>query len=417
MNKKELRRSHIIKKAVDGEMTVSDAAKSLNLSTRRIKQLKASYTKIGDNAFIHGNKQRESPKKIDNSIIESIVNLRKKEAYKQANYNHFKELVEEELSIILSYQTIRRICVKANAFSPKKHKRRKKISHPTRKRKSLPGMLLQTDGSPYDWLSNGEKITLHGFIDDANNIITGLSFSKNECLYGYLEAFRQTLTNFGIPISIYPDKSSIFFYNPPKNQHLTIEEQLSGKQKHSTQFGRIVEELGINMFPASCAQAKGRIERLWQTLQSRLKVELLRNNIKTIEEANKFLPEYIKKYNKQFSIKAEKEGTAFVPISKNQIEETLCAKFSRRLDAGNTISFKNLKFKAENKDLPFKAKIEILIDFKYGIRGKYKENIFPLIPLDKYNKKMIENDEVNIPIVLKDFFEKIFLENSKAFNL
>ena len=96
---------------------------------------------------------------------------------------------------------------------------------------------------------------------------------KNECLLGYLEVLRQTLENYGVPISLYPDKYSVFF--PPKkvNDHITVEEQLNGREKGISQFGRIVEELGITMFPASSPQAKGRIERLWETLQSRLVTE------------------------------------------------------------------------------------------------------------------------------------------------
>ena len=101
-----------------------------------------------------------------------------------------------------------------------------------------------------------------------------------ECLLGYLEVLRQTLENYGIPISLYPDKYSVFF--PPKkvDDHVTIEEQLNGREKGITQFGRIVEELGITMFPANSPQAKGRIERLWETLQSRLVTKFRINNIK-----------------------------------------------------------------------------------------------------------------------------------------
>ena len=134
-------------------------------------------------------------------------------------------------------------------------------------------MMLQVDGTPFDWFGDGQKYSLHGFIDDATGKITGLYMCKNECLLGYLEVLRQTLENYGIPISLYPDKYSVFF--PPKkvDDHITIEEQLNGREKGITQFGRIVEELGIEMFAASSPQAKGRIERLWETLQSRLVTE------------------------------------------------------------------------------------------------------------------------------------------------
>ena len=125
--------------------------------------------------------------------------------------------------------------------------------------------------------------------------LLGLYMCKNECLLGYLEVLRQTLENYGIPISLYPDKYSVFF--PPKkvDDHITVEEQLNGREKGVTQFGRIVEELGIDMFPASSPQAKGRIERLWETLQSRLVTEFRINKITNVDEANKFLISYIEK--------------------------------------------------------------------------------------------------------------------------
>ncbi len=413
MSKKELKKSHVIHMAVMGHVTVAEASDLLKLSTRRIKQLKAKYRKIGDEAFIHGNKNKPSSKKLNEHIYASVVELRKKDGYINANYQHFQELVQRDLNISLSYQTVRRICIAEGYLSNKKHKV-SLTAHPTRERKELIGMMLQADGSPHDWLSNGSEITLHGFIDDATGNITGLYFARNECLYGYLEVLRQTLTNYGIPMMLYPDRFSVFFHSPKKDQHLTIEEQLADKPHHPTQFGRIVEELGIDMFPAYNPESKGRIERLWETLQSRLVVEMQIAGIKTIEQANTFLPQFIKNYNRRFAKKARGKENAFVPIRKQEINNYLCAKFTRKINSGRVISFKNLKFKADCKELPHKATIEVLLDFKFGIRGKYKNKIFALILLDEYNREMIETDSLNIPHVLKDFFEKLFFEDAKS---
>ena len=210
--------------------------------------------------------------------------------------------------------------------SPKKHRKTK--LHHRRKRKEAEGMMLQADGTPFDWFENGEKYSLHGFIDDATGKITGLYMCKNECLLGYLEVLRQTLENYGIPISLYPDKYSVFF--PPKkvNDHVTIEEQLNGRDKGITQFGRIVEELGIEMFPASSPQAKGRIERLWETLQNRLVTEFRINKITTIDKANEFLPNYIIKYNSKFSVETSNKKSLFLKLPKRyNLDELLCVKY------------------------------------------------------------------------------------------
>ena len=164
---------------------------------------------------------------------------------------------------------------------------------------------------------------------------------KNECLLGYLEVLRQTLENFGIPISLYPDKYSVFF--PPKkvDDHITIEEQLNGRQKGITQFGRIVEELGIEMFPASSPQAKGRIERLWETLQSRLVTEFRINHITTMEQANDFFKDYIEKYNTKFSVKANNSQSVFLKLPKRyNLDELLCVRFERVIDNAGALGKK-----------------------------------------------------------------------------
>ena len=139
--------------------------------------------------------------------------------------------------------------------------------------------------------------SIHGFIDDATGKVLGAYMCEHGCLLGYLETLRQMLKDYGIPKCLYPDKFSVFF--PVKAQKLTIEEQLQGKTKPTTQFKRIIDILGIDMFPASTSQAKGRIERLWETFQDRLITEFKLNKIKTIDEANDFLKKYIKKYNKR----------------------------------------------------------------------------------------------------------------------
>ena len=127
---------------------------------------------------------------------------------------------------------------------------------------------------------------------------------ETECLLGYLEITRQMLTEFGIPDTIYSDKFSVFF--PPTSSKVTIEEQLEGKNKPQTQFHRILDELNINLIAANSSQAKGRIERLWNTLQDRLVTEFRVNNITNIEESNTFLPQFLKSYATKFGVKAEK---------------------------------------------------------------------------------------------------------------
>ena len=301
--------------------------------------------------------------------------------------------------------------------SPKKHRKTK--LHHRRKRKEAEGMMLQADGTPFDWFENGEKYSLHGFIDDATGKITGLYMCKNECLLGYLEVLRQTLENYGIPISLYPDKYSVFF--PPKkvNDHITIEEQLNGRNKGITQFGRIVEELGIEMFPASSPQAKGRIERLWETLQSRLVTEFRINKITTIDKANEFLPNYIIKYNSKFSVEASSKKSLFLKLPKRyNLDELLCVKYERTIDNAGVFSINNSKFQISDKSLPPKTKVQIYLSQKIGLRVKSNNKIYDVKPLELISKDQIDNKSLNVhqrlPDVVINLINDIYLRDAKA---
>ena len=346
-----------------------------------------------------------------------ILELRNSYEYEISNFKHFQELLKERENIDISYSALYNILRNAGIKSPKKHRKTK--LHHRRKRKDAEGMMLQADGTPYDWFGKGEKYSLHGFIDDATGKITGLYMCKNECLLGYLEVLRQTLENYGIPISLYPDKYSVFF--PPKkvNDHITIEEQLNGREKGITQFGRIVEELGIEMFPASSPQAKGRIERLWETLQSRLVTEFRINHITTIESANKFLSSYIIKYNSQFSIPATSTKSVYLKIPKRyDLDELLCVRFERTIDNGGVFSLNNSKFEVLDKSIPPKSKVQIYLSQKIGMRVKYNNKICNVQPLEVLSKDNIDNNSLDyhlwLPDVVVELINEFYLKDAKA---
>ena len=264
-------------------------------------------------------------------------------------------------------------------------------------------MMLQADGTPFDWFEDGKKYSLHGFIDDATGKITGLYMCKNECLLGYLEVLRQTIENYGIPISLYPDKYSVFF--PPKkvDDHITLEEQLNGREKGITQFGRIVEELGIEMFAASSPQAKGRIERLWETLQSRLVTEFRINHITNIEMANEFLKEYIKKYNERFSVTTKNTKSVYLKLPKRyDLDELLCVKIERTIDNAGIFSLNNSKFQILDKSLPPKSRVQIYLSQKIGMRVKCNNKVYDVGPLDIVSKDSIDKKSLDYHIWLAD---------------
>lgn len=417
LKQKDLKRATLIEACIKGQCTVKQVATALGISERRVKQIKKEVKENGVKSIQHGNRGRKPKNTISDETRKRILELRSSYEYEISNFKHFQELLKERENIDISYSALYNILRNAGIKSPKRHRKTK--LHHRRKRKECEGMMLQADGTPFDWFGDGQKYSLHGFVDDATGKITGLYMCKNECLLGYLEVLRQTLENYGIPISLYPDKYSVFF--PPKKvkDHITIEEQLNGREKGITQFGRIVEELGIEMFPASSPQAKGRIERLWETLQSRLTTEFRINNIKTIEEANIFLIGYIKKYNSKFAIEATSKKNVFLKLPKRyNLDELLCVRFERTIDNAGVFSINNSKFQILDNSLPPKSKVQIYISQKIGMRVKSNNKVYDVQPLELVSKEKVDNNSLDyhqwLADVVIELINEYYLKDAKA---
>lgn len=249
--------------------------------------------------------------------------------------------------------------------------------------------MLQIDASPFNWFNNGREYSLHGAIDDATGKIVGLYMCKNECLQGYFEMMRLVITNNGIPVSLYADRHTIFL--SPKDGKLSIEEQLQGIQVNDTQFGRAVKQLGITLIKARSAQAKGRIERLWETLQSRLPIEFSLENITTIDEANTFLIRYMDEYNSMFAVESEYTERSYREVSPAlNIENILCIMEKRTFDNGGVFSFYNRTFKiVPNRPetvLPHRGKLDVLVSPIFGLRASFAGIVYNVIPFIKPEK-------------------------------
>ena len=145
---------------------MNQAAERLNLSTRRIKQLKKEYREKGAAAVIHGNSLNSSPKKLSDDLKEKIISIRKLPSLIHSNFTHFNEILFKNHDINISYSSLYRILSEHGFKSPKKRRKRKK-SHPSRQRKPAEGLMLQADATPFPWFGGKTKYSLHGFIDDA----------------------------------------------------------------------------------------------------------------------------------------------------------------------------------------------------------------------------------------------------------
>ena len=375
----DIKKLIVIQEVIDGKKTGKQASDKLNLSERQVWRIVAKVKNKGNIGIKHGNCFNRKPHFITDEFKKKIKDLKLSEDYCDTNFTHFQELLEERENIKISYTSLYKILTEYEIKSKKKHKDRK--THRQRKRKQHAGELVQADGTPFDWFKDGQMYSIHGFIDDATGQVLGAYMCEHECLLGYLEVLRQMLADYGIPQCLYPDKFSVFF--PAKKQKLAIEEQLQGKAEPTTQFKRIIDVLGINMFPASTSQAKGRVERLWETFQDRLVTEFKLAKVKTIEEANIFLKSYIKKYNKRFSIQPVSEESYFVPVpSYLNLDLLLSIKLTRCIDASGSFTIKNKKFQIlDNKIMP-RAKVNIYISQKIGIIAEYNNTKYKVICSD-----------------------------------
>lgn len=387
LSQDQLKTYKVINSYIDKHLTRDQAAQLLSLSTRQISRLKKGILTSGAESLIHKNTGRKPAHALKEEMKEEILKIRSNPDFDGINFLHFQEILEDDHKIKISYSSLISILKTHGYESPKK----KKIRHRThrRKRKEHPGQLIQIDATPYDWFGGNTKYALHGAIDDATGQIVGLYMTQNECLFGYLETMRQCCLDFGVPQTLYSDNHTIF--RSPKTGRLTVKELIDGKSVNLTQFGRAMNELGVDIVYAKSPQAKGRVERMWDTLQGRLPVEFAKRKIRTVEQANDFLEhEYRALFNKKFSV--EPEGASiFVPMSKGiDIDTILCIKHFRKTDNAGSFSFQNRCFQILDDGFPIissKKEIQVLINPRFGIRVCFKDKIYETIRYIKPYKK------------------------------
>lgn len=394
LSQKQLKTFKIINSFIDKSISRQQAAELLGLSPRQITRLKKGILGSGAESLIHKNTGRKPAHAFSQEKKEIILKIHSLSEFQTVNFLHFKDILFDKYEIDISYSSLYSILKNAGIKSPKK----KKIRHRThrRNRKEHPGQLIQIDATPYEWFGGNKKYALHGAIDDATGQVVGLYMTQNECLYGYLEMMRQCCLDFGIPQTIYSDNHTIF--RSPKTGKLSVEELIAGKTVNLTQFGRSMHELGVDMIFAKTPQAKGRIERLWDTLQSRLPVELAMRNITTISEANEFLQtKYKDIFNSKFAVSAI-SNSLYVPLKDDiDIDNILCVKHTRRTDNAGAFSFKSRCFQILDEGFPIissKKEIQVLISPRFGIRVKYKNKVYETI---RYLKPQRKDAKKSVP--------------------
>jgi transposase len=343
LSQSELNRVLVLQRAVDGQLTIQEAALVLGLSQRHVKRLKKKFLQDGAAGLAHGNRGRKPAHTIPYDVREKILQLAQTK-YRGCNYTFLSELLAEHEGIVLSPSSVRRILRSAGIASPRKHRPPK--LHRRRPRKPQFGMLVLIDGSPHDWLEGrGPQLCLHVAIDDATGRILSGHFRLTEDFEGYRQLLQQLVIEHGIPVAIYCDRHSLF-RSPKEADHTTLEHQLLGQPQPLSQIGRILSELGIQRIHAQTPQAKGRIERAFLTLQERLRVELRLAGASTLDEANAVLQKYIPRYNERFAVPPTEAQSAFRPIPSHiRLEHVFCWKEQRTLLPGYAIHYRGQAYR------------------------------------------------------------------------
>jgi transposase len=338
LNDKQRRRCEIITRLIANKISSSEAGELLGLCNRQIRRIRERYETDGLATVVHGNQGRPSPRRTEASIIERLKELAGAAGrYHDFNVSHLVDLLARDEGIKIPRSTLSRLLIAHHIRQPRRTKAT--VKRMQRERKSAEGMMLQTDASPHDWLEGrGPKMDLLGAVDDATGKVVYAHFRPSEDQVGYLLMLRTVALTHGLPHILYHDRHTIL--RSPKQA--TIEDELAGRRPQS-QIQRIMAELGITSIPALSPQAKGRIERLWQTFQDRLIKEMRLAGIDSLEAANAFLETFIPAYNQRFAKPPRDSQSAWRPLAPElDLDRLFSTATERKVKADHTISYRGL---------------------------------------------------------------------------
>ncbi len=337
MSTKEINQIQIFTDLETKKIKQAGAAKMLHLSIRQVKRKLKAFRRSGATSLVHGNRGKASNHSFEPAIKMEAISIVSNE-YPDFGPTFAAEKLLENHQIDMNHETLRLLMTDAGLWKPK-YKKMPDI-HVWRERMAYFGELIQADGSPHDWFEGrAPKCTLIAYIDDATSRTVWLEFAASESTESLMRTTRSYLEIHGKPVSLYTDRGGVYKVN------------LNNEDKDKlTQYGRALEEIGINHIHARSPQAKGRVERLFGTLQDRLVKELRLKGISTIEEANRFIrEEYLTKHNEKFSVKAREEADLHSSVSAYNLDNIFCLKSERQVNNDSTISYKTRWFQLKGK--------------------------------------------------------------------
>jgi transposase len=356
LRQRELMRLHVIHKVLQGELRQTAAAELTSLSERQIRRIVKRIQEEGDKGIGHRSRGRQSVRKTPKKLRERIIEL-----YRQRYQGFGPTLTAEKLcemeGIQVSKETVRTVLIESGDWQVGRKRRRHRQ---WRKRKEHRGEMVQVDGSHHDWFEGrGPWCVFMGYSDDATGWVYG-RFYEYEGTIPAMDSFKRYIRKHGIPLSVYLDKHTTY----KSTAKPTIQEELQGIAPMS-QFERAMKDLGVEIIHAHSPQAKGRIERLFGTLQDRLVKEMRLRGICTIQEANRFLQEYLPIYNGKFAVKAVSNHDLHRPVPRGtDLDRILCIKTDRTVRKDNTIVHERNLYQIDESIVSKKVVVEERIDGK-----------------------------------------------------
>jgi len=364
MSGKDLLFYNSIQKSLKDGLKQVKAAELLGISDRHYRRLLKAYKEKGIKGLVSKKRGKPSNNRLNEEIRKKIIDKLKNKYTECGPTFVWEKLIKDE-GLNLSHETVRQIMIKEGFWEPKKRKRIKLFQ--SRPRRSCEGDLIQMDGSPHAWFENrGPKCCLLGFIDDATSKIMHLKFVHAETTTNYFLALKEYMLKHGKPKCYYSDRFSVFRINNDK----------AGYRKQGlTQVGRALKELDIQLICANSPQAKGRIERLFKTLQDRLIKELRIRKINTIDEGNRYLEDYIEEHNSLFAVLASEKENMHRKVKEEELEKSFCYKEQRKLTKNLELSYqgKILQIIAEDEGYSLrKAQVNVIETIKGEIKIEYR---------------------------------------------
>ena len=378
MNHSELHRIEVIQKLSDKRLTECEASEQCHLSVRQIRRLKKLYLALGAQGLISQKRGKPGNHRYPESFKALAL------AYVREYYLDFRptfagEKLSENHNLHISHETLRQWMMEAEIWQSKSQ--RLKRAYQPRNRRECLGELIQIDGSPHDWFEGrGPKCTLLVYIDDATGQLMECQFVVSESTFTYFDSTRRYLEKHGKPVAFYSDKHSVFRTNKTG--------ELGGDGV--TQFGRALTDLNIDIICANSPQAKGRVERVNQTLQDRLIKEMRLRNIADAEQGNRYLPEFMDKFNAQFGKEAiNPKNVHRELLPQEDLNEIFSWQEERTLSKNLTLQYDKILYLIEdsidNRNLA-RNKVTVFDYFDGSIKIKWQRRELPYRIFDKMQK-------------------------------